>query len=210
MVFAASIVINGLIVLLTLVAWLMIMRGGKGEAHLAHRGIASLKYFTVQSNLLSAAVSAIYLAVCAGTPTQLPLWLVVLKLVAASAVMLTFITVIVLLIPVYGWRSMYSGGNLWMHLVLPLLAAADCCLFVPVAQIPLRMTLVAMVPSVVYGVFYLLRIFVYGVEKDGVVNDFYGFLRWGWKWLPVVLAVMLFAVWAIALGIRWLGGVIGL
>lgn len=209
MVPAASIVINALIVLLTIYAWRIILMGAKDSGDLAHRGLGSLRYFTVLSNLFSGAVSAIYVAVCVTGLTQLPLWLTTLKLAAATAVMLTFITVVVLLIPVYGWQSMYSGGNLWMHLVLPLLAALDCCLFVPVSEVPLPMTLFSVVPTLAYGVFYLSQIIAYGAEKDGVTYDFYGFLRWGWKRLPVVMAGMLLATWLIALGLRLVAGILG-
>lgn len=209
MVPAASVVINVTIVLLSIAAWLMIVLGARDSGHLSHRGLGSLKYFTVLSNLFSAAVSAIYLVVCASGPAELPLWLATLKLVAATAVMLTFVTVIVLLNPIYGWRSMYSGGNLWMHLVLPLLAALDCCLFVPIARIPFAMTACVMAAPALYGVFYLARIIMHGSEEDLETYDFYGFLRWGWKRLPVVLAAMLLATWLIALALRLVAGFVG-
>lgn len=209
MVPAASIVINALIAPLSLAAWFMLMWHKGESAQLTHRGLKSLKYFTVQSNLFSAMVSTVYVAVCLSGMEQLPLWLIILKLVAATAVMLTLITVIVLLAPRYGWRSMFSGGNLWLHLILPLFAAVDCCLFVPIAQIPFWMTLYVWVPSIVYGLFYLSRILIHGAEENDVVYDHYGFLRWGWKWLSVVLAGMLLATWVIALTLRAVASLIG-
>lgn len=207
MVPTASIIINACIVPLSVIAWLWILLGVSDSGDLAHRGVGSLKYFTVLSNLFSAAASAIYLVVCLRTG-ELPLWLTTLKLVAASAVMLTFLFTALMLVPRYGVKSLYRGGNLWLHLVLPLLAAMDCCLFVPVSSIPYPMTLWAMVPTAVYGVFYLRTILIHGAEENGVVYDFYGFLRWGKKNLPFVVAAMLLATWLIALVLRFLGGLL--
>lgn len=207
MVPTASIVINALIAPLSLAAWFVHALGKSDSAQLTHRGLRSLRYFTVQSNLFSGAVSAVYLAVSLSGEAQLPLWLITLKLVAATAVLLTFVTVVVLLTPTYGWRSMYGGCNLWMHLILPLLAAIDCCLFVPTSQVPLTMTSCVLVPLLVYGLYYMPRVLIHGAEDKGVVYDFYGFLRWGRAWLPAVVAGMLLATWVIALALRAVSGV---
>lgn len=210
MVFWASIAINVLVALLSILAWLWILLGAGDSGQLAQRGIGSLKYFTVLSNIFSAAVSATYLVVCVGGGVQPPLWLVVLKLVAAAAVMLTFLTTAILLMPLYGWKGLYVGGNLWLHLILPLFAAVDCCLFLPVSDVPLSLTPWAMVPVAAYGAFYLRQVLVHGAKENGVVYDFYGFLRWGRSKIPMVLAAMLLVTWGIALVLRALGGFVGL
>ena len=196
-----SLVLNVAIAVLSLYAWALILFGRKDSGKLAARGVWSLKYFTVLSNLFSGLVSALYVACCLLAVQPLPTWLIVLKLMAATAVMLTFLTVIVLLNPVYGWRSMYRGGNLWMHLFLPLLAALDCCLFVPVGTLPLHLTLFAMLPTAAYAAGYLRAIRLHGAEENGVTYDFYGFLRWGERKIPLVVAGMLLATWIIALAL---------
>ena len=209
MVPLASIVINAVIPPLAVFAWLWILVGASDSGDLSRKGIESLKYFTVLSNLFCGVVSVIYLVVCWGSGLQLPLWLVTLKLVAATAVMLTFLVTALLLVPMYGWKGLYRGGNFWLHLVVPLLAAADCCLFLPVGEVPLRLTLWAMAPTALYGVFYLGRIFLHGAKKGDVEYDFYGFLRWGVKAVPAVLAAMLLSTWGIALALRLLGRLVG-
>ncbi len=209
MVPLASIVINALVPPLAAFAWLWILVGATDSGDLSHKGIESLKYFTVLSNLFCGVVSVIYLVVCGGSGLQLPLWLVTLKLVAATAVMLTFLVTALLLVPMYGWKSLYRGGNFWLHLVVPLLAAADCCLLLPVGEVPLRLTLWAMAPTALYGVFYLGRIFLHGAREGDVEYDFYGFLRWGVKAVPAVLAAMLLSTWGIALALRLLGRLVG-
>ena len=113
--------------------------------------------------------------------------------------MLTFTVVIVLLVPVYDLKSMYAGGNLWMHLALPLLAAFDCCFLLPTGSLPWQATLFAMVPTALYAVRYLGDVLRYGAEKDGVVYDFYHFLRWGRDKIPVVTASALASTWVLAL-----------
>ena len=209
MVPLASIVINAAIPPLAIFAWLWILMGKTDSGSLSNKGVESLKYFTVLSNLFSGVVSAIYLVVCWESGLQLPLWLVTLKLVAATAVMLTFLVTVVLLVPMYGWKSLYRGGNFWLHLILPLLAAADCCLFLPLGEVPLHLTLWAMAPTALYGVSYLGRIFMHGAQQGDKEYDFYGFLRWGMRMLPVVLAGMLLSTWGIALALRLLGQLVG-
>ena len=205
MIPVASIVINALIVPLSVAAWLWILLGVSDSGSLADTGVLSLRYFTVLSNLFSAVVSLVYLVVCLATGAEPPLWLVTLKLVAAASVMLTFITVMTILVPLYGLPDLLRGGNLWLHGILPLLAAVDCCVFVHVGEIPFAMTLFAMLPPAAYGAFYLREILAHGAEEDGFVYDFYGFLRWGWSGVPVVFAVVVLATWGIALAL-WLIG----
>jgi hypothetical protein len=205
MVPVASIALNASIFVLSVVSWLWITTGFGDSGNLAARGIGSLKYFTVLSNLFSGAVSLVYSIVCLAGAVRLPLWLVTLKLVATAAVMLTFLVTAALLVPTFGWKSLYRGGNFFMHLVLPLLAVADCLLFVPMAGVPMHMTLWAMAPTAAYGAFYLGRIFMHGAQPGDDRYDFYHFLRWGTKMVPMVLATMLLATWAIAVVLRLLG-----
>ena len=205
MIPVASIVINALIAPLAVAAWLWILLGVTDSGSLADTGVKSLRYFTVLSNLLSAVVSVIYLVVCCSTGAEPPLWLVTLKLVAAASVMLTCVTVMTILVPLYGLPDLLRGGNLWLHLILPLLAAVDCCVFVHVGAIPFGATLFSMLPPAAYGAFYLHEVRVHGAEEDGFVYDCYGFLRWGWKAVPAVFAGVVLATWAIAL-ILWLLG----
>lgn len=194
-----SMIINIAIAVMSPVSWLMIVFGMKDNVPLADRGIKSLKYFTVLSNLFSGIVSAFYgfALLQGGWPPSLPL--TVLRLAATSAVMLTFLTVVLLLIPTYGVKALYEGGNLWMHLILPLMALFDCVFYVPVAGVPFWLTLCAMIPTFLYGVFYLSRIIIHGGEQNGIVYDHYDFLRWGEKRIPVVAVGMLGVSWLIAL-----------
>lgn len=197
-----SIVLNAVIAPLCIIAWLQLALGNhKDPKMLAARGVESLKYFTVLSNLFAALVSVAYLVVGLGSGAYPPAWLVALKLVSTTTVMLTFITVVVLLGPAFGWRRMYASGNLWLHLVLPLIAFVDCCLFVPVHSLPWQCSFLGMLPTAVYGAFYLWNVCVHGAEQNGRVYDFYGFLRWGKDKIPHVMIGMLVFSWLISLAV---------
>ena len=197
-----SVMLNVVILVMSVGSWLMLVFGVGSSRKLADTGVESLKYFTVLSNLFSALASALLLLVCGVLGAPLPLWLAVIKYQAAAATMLTFVTVIVLLTPMYGWKSMYMGGNLWMHLVLPLLAALDCVAYVRVGSLPFWATLCAMLPTAAYGVGYVDALRRHGAEDHGKVYDFYGFLRWGEDKIGYVFACMLLVTWVIALALR--------
>ena len=198
----ASVVLNAVVMPLCIIAWLQLALGDhKDPKMLAARGVGSLKYFTVLSNLFSALVSVAYLVAGLCFGARVDAWMLSLKLVATTSVMLTFLTVMVLLNPIYGWRRMYASGNLWLHLVLPLIALVDCCLYVSIETLSWQSSLLGMLPTIVYGVFYLRNIVLHGAEEDGEVYDFYGFLRWGKDKIPLVMVGMLLASWLIALGV---------
>lgn len=206
----ASILLNIAIAIISVLAWISVVQGRGDDRSLMAHGLRSLKYYTVLSNLFSGPVSTLHVAdvlLSHGSPAS---WILVLKLAAASVVMVTFLTVMLFLGPTMGWEYMFKAGNFWLHLALPLAAAADVCLFVPVGELPFLATLAPVAFTAAYGVFYLGRILRYGVERDGVVYDFYGFLRWGKDKIGIVVAVMLTATWLIAVVLWLISRLIGL
>ncbi|MBO7673590.1 MAG: Pr6Pr family membrane protein [Atopobiaceae bacterium] len=195
-----SALLNAATAILALYSWLSLMFSwGKSSGLLADRGLRSLRYFTVQSNLFSGAVSLACVVAYLVLGSALPSWLLVLKLVATTAVMLTCIVVILVLVPAYDLKSMYMGSNLWMHLILPLMAALDCCLFQPVGTLPWQTTFLSILPSALYGIGYLRNILIHGAEENGVVYDFYHFLRWGSNKLAIIALVAFASTWGISL-----------
>lgn len=199
-----SMVINGMVAVLSVTAWLLMVWGVGDPNGLAERGWRSLKYFTVLSNLLSGLACALCVAWYAGGGPVLPQWLLSLKLMSTAAVTLTFLTVLLFLGPTLGWEGMYAGGNFFMHLVLPLLAVVDCLLFTPVCSVSAWSTAWASVPPVLYAAWYASTVRAHGTEAGGVTYDFYGFLRWGWSKVPALIAGMICTTWAIARAL-WFG-----
>lgn len=204
----ASVAINVFVAVFSVVSWLQIALAKDESADLQTNGWESLKYFTVQSNLFSGAVCAVYVFMRLTSGAQIPTWLAALKLVSTTAVMITFLTVIVLLIPKYGAKSMYSGGSFWMHLVLPLLAAIDYLFFMPNVDMPSWVTLCTLLPPVLYGLWYLRNVMMHGTEENGKVYDWYGFFRWGTRNIPVLAVAMLLSTLAVAACLRMASGLL--
>ena len=192
-------ILNAAIAVLMLYVWLrLVFNWDKSTKVLVDRGLRSIKYFTVQSNLFSGGVSVACVIAYLALGPVLPTWLLTLKLVATTAVMLTFIAVIAILVPTYDVKFLYMGSNFWMHLVLPLLAAIDCCFLQPVGALPWQATLLSVIPTALYGVEYLRNLIVRGAKENGVVYDFYHFLRWGKNKVPVVALVALASTWGLS------------
>lgn len=206
----ASLLLNIAIAIISVLAWISVVQGHGDDRSLMAHGLRSLKYYTVLSNLFSGLVSTLYVAdvlLSHGSPAS---WILVLKLAAASVVMVTFLTVMLFLGPTMGWEYMFKAGNFWLHLALPLAAAADVCLFVPVRELSFLATLAPVAFTAAYGVFYLSRIMLYGRERDGVVYDFYGFLRTGEDKAAIVVVVMLTGTWLIAIALWFISRLVGL
>lgn len=203
-----SMAINVFVAVFSVVSWLQIVLERKESRDLQAKGRESFKYFTVQSNLFLGAVCAAYVFVWFTHGEQIPMWLAALKLVSTTSVMITFIAVIVLLIPKYGVKPMYSGGSFWMHLVLPLLAAIDYLFFMPSVSMPSWVTLCTLVPPALYGWWYLRNVLVHGAEENGKVYDWYGFLRWGPQKIPVLSIAMFMLTLAIAACLRMVSGLV--
>ncbi|MBR3385359.1 MAG: hypothetical protein IKG69_09215 [Atopobiaceae bacterium] len=196
-----AIALNAAIVVLCAFAWCQMVFGWGWEyAPLSGLGLSSLKYFTIQSNLLSAVVSAACVVFYLRKPDKpLPGLLHGMRLVATTGVALTFVTVEAFLSPaLYGYASMHAGANLWFHLVLPLLAIVSFCVFEADRPLSVRWTFAAIVPMALYGVGYLANILANGIPG----NDWYGFTAWGMERTPIVFAVMALVVWLIACGLR--------
>ena len=196
-----AIALNAAIVVLCAFEWCQMVFGWGWEyAPLSGLGLSSLKYFTIQSNLLSAVVSAACVVFYLRKPDKpLPGLLHGMRLVATTGVALTFVTVEAFLSPaLYGYASMHAGANLWFHLVLPLLAIVSFCVFEADRPLSVRWTFAAIVPMALYGVGYLANILANGIPG----NDWYGFTAWGMERTPIVFAVMALVVWLIACGLR--------
>ena len=140
-----------------------------------------LRYFTAQSNVLCAFAS---LAVAAARLSGgVPAAVLLFKYIGTVAVLVTLLTVLVFLGPQYGYKLLFSGPDLWLHLVCPLLALFSWLLW---DRLPLASgtALLGTLPVLFYGLLYLRRV-VFQKRWE----DFYGFNRGG-RW-PVSFAAMI-------------------
>ena len=197
-------VLNIVVAAVVFTMWIrMFLRGG---GVLAGTGFSSMKYFTVQSNLLEGIACVVWLAslkkggtdgASAGAET--------FKFAACVAVMVTFCVVAFFLGPVYGYRMMYQGSNLWFHLLVPLAALFEA-LFLAGVRYTKRDNKLAMIPALCYGAFYLINILLRGKGEWPDTNDWYGFLNWGWAVGALIYAGIAAVSWLLGLGIRKASG----
>ena len=195
---------NIAIAVLVAIAWCM-MVFSLTDGVLASRGLAAMKYFTVLSNMLegiAAVVYVVYLVRAQRRNQGIPHAVHLLKYVATVSVGLTFATVVLLFGPLYDYEKLFLGANLFFHLIVPVLAIVEFCLFEHEYPVSWRETAIACIPMIAYGIAYYANILINGVGTWPNTNDWYGFVAMGLQWAPLVFAAMFAATWVIAALIR--------
>ena len=194
-----------LIVTLVIFATVLMVQN-RHSTHLASGGWSAFKYYTSLSNVfcaLSCLCSLAFFVVKGGK--VLPERLYMFRLMGSAVVMVTFLVVVCFLGPVYGYRYMYKGANLWFHLIVPLLSVPEMLLQRPPRRLPLRVTIWGILPTLLYGVVYLIVNAVNWTGSRNPATDIYGFLFWGWGIGSVFLIVICFISWLAAV-FYWLLG----
>ena len=186
--------VNIAIAIMVFGAWLEMMFFAEGT--LAEVGVRSLKYFTMQSNLLAGVAAIIWLVYIRKGGSKA---VETLKLVAAASVALTFITVMTFLGPMYGYPEMLVGANLWLHLVVPVAAIAEV-IFLSDAEYTRRDNNLVLIPLAIYGTGYLANNLINGIGEGLDTNDWYLFLTWGYPVGFVIFAVLFLVTWLMAFG----------
>ena len=189
-------VINGAIAVMVAVAYLYMFFRWSNGGKFSSAGLMTLKYFTVLSNLLEGAASI--LCVAFYIKGKIPRWLGTLKFAAAVSVGLTFFTVMLFLGPVFGYGGMFMGANLFFHLIVPVVAMAEYVMNSDYPVPKLSESLIAVVPMVLYGIFYVANILINGVGEGPNTNDWYGFAFMGFPASYLVFIFMFAATWLMA------------
>ena len=197
-----SLILNAAVAAAVLYAWATMTFHLDDSGRLSSSGFAALKYFTVLSNLLMGAAAIVYIVLTLRRGWPLPRWAVRLKLTATAAVGLTFTVVMTFLGPLYGYPAMFAGASLWMHLLVPLAAAADFCLADRSGAVTLRDTFFALLPAGLYGAGYIPNVLIHGVGEWPNTNDWYSFFAFGNAMAVVIFVVLLLVIWGIALLLR--------
>ena len=174
----AGIILNVIIVIFTVIGIIFMLTGKPEEGALQSTGIENFKYYTVLTNVFCGIIAAIYLAFIIFKKNTDRIR--VLKLAAVCGVAITFAVVAFMFGPLYGFPQFYKRGNLFFHLLLPLTAMIEFIL-VKREKMPFRYTILAAVPTFLYGTGYMLNILINGMGGPWpYTNDFYAFLSWGW------------------------------
>ena len=174
----SEIVLNLVIVILAVIGIILMVTGKSEEGALQASGIENFKFYTVLTNVFCGIIALIYL-ICLLINKGADK-LVALKLAAVCGVAVTFAVVAFMFGPLYGFPQFYKRGNLFFHLLLPLTAMLEF-IIVKRKHMPFRYTVIAAVPTLLYGICYMLNILINGIGGEWPdTNDFYAFLSWGW------------------------------
>ena len=171
------------------------------------KGAVSMRFFTTLSNMFNAlaacvlAIAEIVLLIKGGQLADLPYGIILLKYVATCAVTVTFLTVMAFLGPVFGYKAMLGGAGAWVHAAGPLLSVISFCFLEKVYAYGFSPAWMGILPTFVYGTFYLYRV-VFQTEEKGGWPDFYAFNRSG-KW-PISYGAMMAGSVLVCIGITLL------
>ena len=178
--------INILIFVITAISFLFCFRkDGRWDLR---AGKKSLRFFTILSNLFCA-VSALLWVLSSSY------WAWLLKYVGTVAVTVTLLTVIFFLGPNMGYKPLFSGKDLYLHLCGPLLAIVSFCFMECQFALSFSLSLLGILPVITYGFVYLVEVVIL---KNW--EDFYGYNKDG-KW-KISMAAMFAGGFAVCMLIR--------
>ncbi len=204
--YGLSLLSDGLIVVLTGIGAVVTFTS-RSEGILTAFGLQNLKFFTVDANLFLGLVCLMELifaaAKRAGRIGRVPPRLVTLRYVATVAVALTFVVVAVFFGPMVGYAPLYREGNLYFHLIIPVVAMVSFCLMHR-RFIPLGETALALIPSVLYGAYYTVMLLIFGAHFPR--TDWYGFAAGGVVGSVICAAGIFLLTWTLALLLRLAAG----
>ncbi len=197
----------GLIVLLTVIGC-CVMLSNTNEGLLTVFGLANLKFFTVDSNILIGLVYLAYLILAAAGSMErsdrLRLWMERMIYIATTAVSLTFVVVVCFFAPSLGLAPLLQDANLYFHLIIPVLAIAGFAVFRRDRLIPMWETALPLIPSVLYGLYYTAILLAEGVRFPD--TDWYGFASGGVIGSVIIAAMIFLMTWGLALLLRLVSG----
>lgn len=158
-------------------------------------GFENLRYFTTLSNIFCAVTAVITLFFNVKNVLhdefEFPFSVTVLKYMSATAISVTFFTVVILLSPMVAINGksyflLFKGNSFFMHFFCPLLAILNFLLFERTGRLKFKHTFLAMIPTAIYAAVYLLCVIAFKVWPD-----FYNFTFNGNFWaVPLVVLGM--------------------
>lgn len=200
-----SLAASALIVVLTAIGACVMLTNSREGLLIVH-GVRNFRYFTVDSNILLGLVHLALLITACVRRGRTPLVLECLVYVATVATSLTFAIVVGFFGPSIGYGELFRDANLYFHGIVPVLGIVVLCVFHR-RRIPMRETLIAVIPSAVYGLYYTLVLLTRGVRFPD--TDWYGFAQNGLGGSVVSAAGVFLVTWVLALLLRLAAGSAG-
>lgn len=205
-----AMILNIIIVVLTVFASFCMFTGFKfmrgPEIVLEATKLQMFSFFTVDSNLflgIVALLSAYYeFKLLKKEIKEIPKTIYILKLMATTAVGLTFLVVFTYLGPIteYGIISMVLNSNLFFHLIIPVLSMITFMFFEKTNKLTFKDSLYGLVPMILYAVFYLINIVIH--MENGKVSpkyDWYWFVQNGVWTASLVIPLIAVITYVISL-----------
>lgn len=176
-----------------------------------NHGTGMFRFYTEDSNLFALLACGIYVvgAACAlhdgrEAPKK---WIKCVKYLATCCLAVTFVVVICVLAPLYGMQSLapmlFSGSMLYHHFLCPVLAILSFVLLETEPPLKLRVSLLALVPTLLYAaVAIVLNLvgklhgpypFLYVYEQPAYMSVL---------WCLIILGVAYLLAWLLYLGNR--------
>lgn len=171
--------------------------------------ISMFKYFTVDSNIFMGIASLIFMIyedkLLRKKIESIPKGVYLLKLVATSAVSVTFFVVLFYLGPISkgGLMSMFVNSNLFYHLIIPVFSIITFIAYEKTDKLKIKDTLCGIIPTIIYGFYYLINILLH-IENGKVtpVYDWYYFIQNG-VWTAVIVTPIMFIISYIICFMLW-------
>ena len=208
-----SIVINILIFILTIAASIIMFTGFKfmfgPSPNVESTSIGMFRFFTVDSNVfmgIMALIFAVYeIRLLKEKVKEIPFILYILKLMATSAVGLTFVVVFTYLGPICkdGIITMLQNSNLFFHLIIPVLSMINFVVFERTNIIKFKHCLFGIIPMLLYAAYYLINCLIH--SENGIVSveyDWYWFVQGG-LWQAFIVVPVIFAISYVITIVLW-------
>ena len=120
-------------------------------------GWLQFQYYTQDSNYFAMIVSILFLVVACrtGRKAPLPRWLVLLRYIATCLLSVTFLVIVFILCPPYGWEgyriALLTDAQVFQHLICPVLSFLSLILFEDTPK-QKGASLLSLIPTVIYAV----------------------------------------------------------
>lgn len=169
------------------------------DAFVKEVGAKTFRMFTVQSNMLVASMAMLCIPFeidgLRSHNYHLPRWIVICMYVGVTCVALTFLIAITLLGPIAGYKlMMLQRSNLFLHTLCPIMSLLLLLVVNTDHNIKFKHSFIAIAPVFLYGVIYVIMVFVIG-EENGGWRDHYHFAKiMPWYCMFVVMMLLVFGL----------------
>lgn len=205
-----SLTLNILIVIMTVLALASTLSGFKfmkgNEVYGELTGPQAFSYFTVQSNVFMAMVSLAFaikeFQFLKGRITKIPFKYYILKMIATTAVGLTFVVVFIIFSSLLkdGLFPLLMNSNLFFHFIIPVTSILNYILFEKTDIIKFKHVFYGLIPTLLYEIYYTSNVLLN--MQDGRVSpahDWYYFTQHGLLIAISIPFIMLGITYIIAL-----------